>query len=111
MLQPQRARSGRTAQERFGCWTQADEGDLRRRTRADTARGSAIGLRQVTERHFAWTHRVVADDLGASVVDDHLVVLGQHVDPLADQRLRHKVPTGAEANTAAFLHLALLGRA
>jgi len=106
------ARSGRTAQETLRA---AGPRPTKAISAAVRGRIPRVGRRSGSARSpnatFAWTHRVVADDLGASVVDDHLVVLGQHVDPLADQRLRHKVPTGAEANTAAFSTLRCFGRA
>jgi len=49
----------------------------------------------------------MADNFGTGVRDDHLVLLGHHVNPLADQRLRHQVASRAEPNAAAFFNLAL----
>ena len=111
MLQPQRASCGGVAQEHLRGRTQADERNLRRRPRTDTPRRSPIRIRQIAERDLAWSLDVMADDFGTGVRDDHLVLLGHHVNPLADQRLRHQVASRAEPNAAAFFNLALFARA
>jgi hypothetical protein len=68
-------------------------------------------IRQFAERDLARSLDVMADDFGTGVRDDHLVLLGHHVNPLADQRFRHQVASRAEPNAAAFFNLALFARA
>src|SRR3989442_5774805 len=66
VLQPQRAGRGGGAQKRLRSGPQAEERNLGWGPRANTARGSPIGIGQVAEGHLARTDRIVADHLAAS---------------------------------------------
>jgi hypothetical protein len=73
MLQPQGASRGCRAEERLGGWTQAQEGDLGCRPRANTPRRPPIGIGQIAAGRLARTDRVVVGHLGTSVTDYHLL--------------------------------------
>jgi len=64
----------------------------------------ADGIHQVATWHLAWSDQIVTDHLGAVMLNDHLVLGGDHVDGLAYQCFRDQIARRPEANAAAFIH-------
>jgi hypothetical protein len=76
---------GSTAQERLGARAQAEESYLYGGARTNAARRSSCWIGQITEGDLARSDRIVTHDLGARVMDDHLVLTGSNFDVFTHQ--------------------------